>query len=121
MAFVIPHNHKRELRAAFASHGWEVTAAEADPLAWWINELWLIKSEWQPVGFQLFVAFVGGPDGSGNPHEGADHVTVGAAPPEHWFGGDITRVTLTPDWPARQKGIVGIAAQLRTRSLNAAD
>lgn len=117
MSYVIPHNHKRDLRAALGSQGWDVAEVEADSSAWWMNELWLIKSTWRPVGVEAFVAFVGGPDGNGNPEEGANHVAIGAAPPEHWFGEGIARVGLTPDWPAKLKSIVELAAQLRSHAL----
>ncbi|NOT60316.1 MAG: hypothetical protein HOP19_08835 [Acidobacteria bacterium] len=54
---------REEIRRQLRAHGWEVCAVEdcaktpaAD--AWYLVELWQIRSRWTPVGAELFISFV---------------------------------------------------------------
>src|SRR5690348_13565691 len=106
MAYVLPETHKRELRAALDAAGWDIELEEPPTEVWWINELWRVRSRFRPVGVEAFVAIVGGPDGDGNRHRGASHVTVGPMPTSWQNFEKIPSFELSKRWPDERKGIV---------------
>jgi hypothetical protein len=118
VAYVIPHNHKRELRAALETAGWDIEPADAPTEAWWMDELWLVRSKFRPVGVEAFVAFVGGPDGVGERHPGASHVTVGPVPTSWQTQEGIPSFQLSKNWSQERTRIVEVLAQLRDSAIS---
>lgn len=117
MAYIIPHNHKRELRAALGSAGWDVQQLDAPTEAWWMDELWCVRSKFRPVGVETYIAFVGGPDGAGDRHPGASHVTVGPIPTswQNWEG--LLSFKLSKNWSREQKRLVEALARVRNSAI----
>ena len=118
MAYVIPVHHKRELRAALDVAGWDIEPAEAPTDAWWMHELWRVRSKFRPVGVEVFVAFVGGPDGVGDRHPGAHHVTVGPVPTSWQNREGLSRFQLSENWPQERTRLVEALAEIRNSSIN---
>jgi len=48
---------RSELLRQLPLHGWRVESVE-DNLDWWADEVWLVESEWSPVGSQAYVTFM---------------------------------------------------------------
>jgi hypothetical protein len=117
MSFVIPDAHKVDLRAALEAQGWDVEAVESAADAWWMNELWRIRSRWRPVGVELFVSFVGDRMDDRRPPRRVEDIGVGREAVSRVSAENIERFALHPDWPAQLLKIVAHAAKLRDASV----
>lgn len=47
-----------ELIANLSEQGWCVASREREELDWWADEIWLVKSEWPPRGFTVFLTWL---------------------------------------------------------------
>jgi hypothetical protein len=117
MTYIIPYNHKRDLRAALESAGWGIELVEPPAEAWWMHELWQVRSRFRPVGFETFVAFVGGPDGAGEPHPGASHITVGPIPTSWQNSANLPSFALSKNWQSEQKRLIDLLSKIRNSEI----
>jgi hypothetical protein len=113
MPFVDPAAYKLDLRAALEAEGWEVERAEPAPDAWWMNELWRIRSRWRPVGATLYVTFIGDRQEERIPPKRVGEIGVGREPVRAVIHDEVERFHLTRDWPGQMARIVAHAARLR--------
>lgn len=51
------HN-KLVLSGLLSSAGWSVEERQTEDLEWWADEIWVIRSEWHPTDFRLFLTFL---------------------------------------------------------------
>ncbi len=52
-------DHKKlVLSGLLDSAGWCVEERETENLEWWADEIWVIRSEWHPTNFRLFLTFL---------------------------------------------------------------
>jgi hypothetical protein len=47
-----------EILDQLTKHGWDAVPVEAYELEWWADEMWLLTSQWSPVGCQAYLTFV---------------------------------------------------------------
>jgi hypothetical protein len=113
MPFLDPASHKVDLRAALEAEGWDVEIIESAAHAWWMNELWRLRSRWRPVGAELFVSFVVDPTDERRPRRRVFVIGVGREPAENWHATNVERFDLAPNWPAKRARLVAHAAELR--------
>ena len=60
---------RTELLSQLSAHGWRATISEEDP-GWWADEIWLLESEWSPVGGRAYVTFLVDPQFDGDRRKG---------------------------------------------------
>jgi hypothetical protein len=120
MGNTIPHTQKLDLRAAFNADGWDVEPIEPAPSAWWLNELWRLRSRWRPVGATLFVSFCADPDAEGDPPAKVWSVGIGAMPATYFYDRELFEFGLSPGWPRQLPDIVLAAASLRDAATTSA-
>ncbi|HTG92207.1 MAG TPA: hypothetical protein VL866_06455 [Pyrinomonadaceae bacterium] len=48
---------RTELLNQLPEHGWRVAKLEEN-LEWWADEMWVLESEWSPVGSRVYVTFL---------------------------------------------------------------
>ncbi|HWT00912.1 MAG TPA: hypothetical protein VN256_11760 [Pyrinomonadaceae bacterium] len=52
---------RNELLDQLAKHGWEAEPVERAELEWWADEMWLLVSQWSPVGSTAYLTFMVNP------------------------------------------------------------
>ena len=60
---------RTELLNQLPEHGWRVASVEEN-LEWWADEMWLLESEWSPVGGLAYVTFLVDPHFDGSRKKG---------------------------------------------------
>lgn len=68
-----------ELIRQLIQHGWRI-ASEEENLEWWADEMWLLESEWSPVGCHAYVTFLVDPQFDGVRKKGEEVWAVMASP-----------------------------------------
>jgi hypothetical protein len=48
---------QNKLKELFDKYGWKLVDSQS-PSAWWIVEIWLIKSIWSPTDCKVFLSFI---------------------------------------------------------------
>jgi len=49
---------KSELLQQISAQGWSVSTVEDWQLDWWADEMWLLESQWFPVGKRAYLTFL---------------------------------------------------------------
>src|SRR5262245_65806922 len=80
-------SQQRDLEERLSGSGWRVVNRERQP-DWWLDELWLVESDWRPRGLRLWISFLVDPAHSG----------------ERRKGEDVWAVALTVDRPSERLG-----------------
>ena len=57
-------SQQRDLEQRLSGDGWRVVTREQEP-DWWLDELWLVESDWRPQGRRLWTSFLVDPAHSG--------------------------------------------------------
>ena len=70
---------RTELLSQLPEHGWRVKGSEEN-LEWWADEMWLLESEWSPVGSRAYVTFLVDPQFDGDRRKGEAVWAVMASP-----------------------------------------
>jgi hypothetical protein len=63
------HN-KLVLSGLLSSAGWCIEDRQTEDLEWWADEIWVIRSEWHPTDFRLFLTFLVDPTHEGHRAKG---------------------------------------------------
>ena len=50
-------SQQRQIEELLAGEGWRVAERASQP-DWWLDEVWIIESEWSPVGDRAYVSFL---------------------------------------------------------------
>lgn len=73
-------SQKRDLEGLLKRNGWRVSSRDVRPAQWWLDEQWVLESEWSPVGTTATASFLVDPQA---PHE--------RKPGEHVWAVAVTR------------------------------
>lgn len=60
---------REQLLNQLSRNGWSVAKFEEN-LEWWADEMWLIESDWSPVGSRAYITFLVDPQFEGNKRKG---------------------------------------------------
>ena len=114
---------KTELLTQLPEHGWRVANAEEN-LEWWADEMWLLESEWSPVGRQVYVTFLVDPQFEGSRTKGEAVWAVMASPAKPMsrlqVEGEFT-LSLGQGWKDRLPAFFEHLAALRSESKEASN
>jgi hypothetical protein len=47
-----------QMIAKLSEHGWRMAVREREDLDWWVDEIWIVQSEWAPQGFTLYLTWL---------------------------------------------------------------
>jgi hypothetical protein len=62
---------RTELLSQLPEHGWRIARIEEN-LEWWADEMWLLESEWSPVGSRAYITFLVDPMSDRNRKKGEE-------------------------------------------------
>ena len=110
---------KAELLNLLAAHGWRVASVEDRP-EWWADEIWLLESEWTPVGGRAYVTFLVDPQvPNGNSRRKGEAVWALLASPDipaDWrLMGDSFRLDFGSGWANQLPSFAAYLSSLRNR------
>jgi hypothetical protein len=103
----------RQLEAALLEDGWAIVERESSPDEWWLDEVWLLESEWTPRGRRVYLGFLVDPQAPRERTKG-EHVwavvaAAGRPTSRHHAERDVP---LRPHWD--REGRHTIMAQVRS-------
>ena len=79
-------SQKRDIEDLLDRSGWRIVEKATSPGLWWLDERWVLESEWSPRGATAYVSFLVDPQ----------------APPDRKAGEYVWAVAITrhepPDW-----------------------
>ena len=109
---------RNELLDQLAKQGWEASPVERGELERWADEMWLLVSQWSPVGTVAYLTFLVDP-GYIYPRKKGQHVTdamaSGGKPRDRWWGEDCYMLDLTQGWKERMPELLAHLSRLRDR------
>ena len=111
---------KTELLGLLAEHGWRVAGVEDRP-EWWADEIWVLASEWSPVGSRAFVTFLVDPQvPNGNSRKKGEAVWAAMVSPDRpgdWrAAADSFTLGFGSGWRRRLPSFAAHLSSLRDRS-----
>ena len=110
---------RNELLDQLAKQGWEATPVEAAELEWWADEMWLLVSQWSPVGTTAYLTFMvdplyAAPDRRKG--QGVWSVVAGGErPTDRGVGEDSFSLDVTQGWKERMPELLAHLSRLRDR------
>ncbi|HYG81599.1 MAG TPA: hypothetical protein VD861_14485 [Pyrinomonadaceae bacterium] len=110
---------RNELLDQLAKHGWEAAPVEAAELEWWADEMWLLTSQWSPVGSTAYLTFVVHPEWYAPDRKrgwGVWSAMASGGKPDHmYFVKDSYTLDLKHRWKESMPELLAHLSRLRDR------
>jgi hypothetical protein len=107
---------QRQLVDHLSRSGWRIIETDNNPLEWWIDEQWIIESEWSPQGVRVCLMFVVDPQWEGERKKGEGVWAIQTLIPTR-CGGEERKENLTiplrPQWEKRLPSFISALNTLR--------
>ena len=99
-------SQKRQVEELLDHAGWRIVLRDLSPDQWWLDELWVLESNWSPQDATAYVSFLVDPQGPG--------------PGERRHGEHVWAVAVTRDRPRERleaEPVVSLRRRWETRNL----
>ena len=105
-----------EILDQLKQQGWDALPVEEYDREWWADEMWLLVSQWSPVGSQAYLTFVVDPMYAMPDRKKGQGVwaaqATGAKPVSQWSG---FKLSLNQGWKERLPELLAYLSDLRNR------
>lgn len=99
-----------EILDQLAKHGWDAVPVERHELEWWADEMWLLTSNWSPVGSTAYLTFMVDPMYGAPDRKKGESVWAALASIEKPDGrmpsADSFELSLNQGWKERLPGLL---------------
>jgi hypothetical protein len=106
-----------EILDQLAKHGWDATPL--GELEWWADEMWLLVSNWSPVGSRAYLTFIVNPLFYSPDRKKGEAVWAamvsGEKPDDRYASGDSSEISLNQGWKERLPELLEYLSSLRNK------
>lgn len=93
-----------QLKDKLSENGWKISKIDEKPSKWWADEQWIIKSEWSPQGFTVYLTFLVDPQWDGTRKKSEGVWAIGASldlPDDRPSAEGVHLIPIRPQWEKR--------------------